>query len=128
MAPLLLLALAIALSSQQAARADDQVRSYDCKPLRPFFCRNIHVACSGRTRLPTAPFRVSIAGDLAKVEFEGPEPSGQGRVSGSGDLVIRLDTNRSWIRIQPDGRYSHRVYWGNGAAMSQGTCKATPAQ
>ncbi len=128
MAPVLLLALAIALSSEQAARADDAVRSYDCKPLRPFFCRNIHVACAGRTRIPTAPFRVSIAGDLAKVEFDGPEPAGQGRVSGSGELVIRLETNRSWIRIQPDGRYSHRVYWGNGAAMSQGTCTATPAQ
>ncbi len=128
MAPLLPLALAIALSSEQAAPADDAVRSYDCKPLRPFFCRNIHVACAGRTRLPTSPFRISIAGDLAKVEFDGPEPSGQGRVSGDGELVIRLETNRSWIRIQPDGRYSHRVYWGNGAVMSQGSCTETPAQ
>jgi len=128
MAPVLLLALAIALSSQQAARADVEVRSYDCVPLRPFFCRNIHVACAGRTKLPTSPFRVSVAGDLAKVDFEGPEPSGQGRVSGSGELVIRLETNRSWIRIQPDGRYSHRIYWGGGSAMSQGSCKETPAQ
>ncbi len=126
MRPVLLLLLALALPPHRAAGADDAARSYDCEPLRPFFCRNIHVACAGRTRIPTSPFRVSIAGDHATVEFQGPEPSARGRVGGTGDLVIRLEAGRAWIRIQPDGRYSHRIYWGGGSAMSQGTCKPTP--
>ena len=64
----------------------------------------------------------------AALAFEGPEPSLRGRVSGSDDLVIHLENSRSWIRIQPDGRYGHRIYVKDGAAMSQGTCRRTSVQ
>ena len=122
MRPLLLLPLTFTPCLHLTA-AEAPTRGYDCQPARPVFCRNIHVACAGRTDIPTVPFRVSIDGARARVDFDGPESSVQGRVAGSGDLVIRLDDSRSWIRIQPDGRYSHRIYRKDGAAMSQGTCR-----
>ncbi len=127
MRPVLLLSLVLALYPRWAAGADDAARSYDCEPLRPVFCRNIHVACAGKTEIPTSPFRVSLTGGLAQVDFEGPEPTLQGQVDGSGDLIIRLESGRSWIRIEPDGRYSHRIYEKGGAAMSQGRCTPRPA-
>lgn len=127
MRSVLLLSLVLALCPHLAVGADETARSYDCEPLRPVFCRNIHVACAGKTEIPTSPFRVSLAGGLAEVDFEGPEPSLQGRVGGSGDLIIRLEGGRSWIRIEPDGRYSHRIYEKGGAAMSQGSCTPRPA-
>lgn len=128
MSPLLLLLLAILLCLHPMAVAGDVPRHFSCQPLRSTFCRNIHVGCAGATAIPTAPFEVSVLDSSAQVEFEGPEPSLRGRVSGSDDLVIRLENSRSWIRIQPDGRYSHRIYEKDGAAMSQGTCRRTSAQ
>ncbi len=127
MRPVLLLSLVLALCPHPAVGADSATRSYDCLPLRPVFCRNIHVACAGKTAIPTSPFRVSLADGHAQVDFEGSEPSLRGRVGGSGDLIIRLENGRSWIRIEPDGRYSHRIYEKGGAAMSQGRCTPRPA-
>jgi hypothetical protein len=118
--------LAAALYCPQAASADDVPRDYVCQPARSVFCGNIHVGCAGATDIPTASFRVSIMGAIARVDFEGAEPSVRGRVDESGDVVIRLENSRAWIRIQQDGRYSHRIYWRGGAAMSHGTCRRTP--
>ena len=128
MPPVLILLLVIALPVQRAAGADAVPQRYDCEPVRPVFCRNIHLGCAGKTDIPTSPFRVSITDGLARLHFEGPEPPLQGRVSGSGDLIIRPDDSRSWIRIQRDGRYSHRIYPDREAAMSQGICRSAPSR
>ncbi len=125
--PLVLLSLSLSLAPLHAAGAEAGARSYDCRPSRPVFCRNIHVACAGATDIPTSPFRVSITEALAQLDFQGPGSSVRGRVSDSGDLVIRIENSRSWIRIQPDGRYSHRIYRKGAAAMSQGVCRKRPA-
>ena len=129
MAQALLVSLAIiALCLPRAASADDVPRTWSRRPVLPVFCRNIHVSCSGATKIRTSSFKVSIVEGIAHVDFEGAEPSVRGRVAGSGDLVIRLENSRDWIRIQQDGRYSHRIYRKGGAAMSHGTCERTPAE
>ncbi len=125
---LLLLPLTTTPYLHHAAAAEAGPHGYHCEPARPVFCRNIHVACAGRTGVPAVPFRVSIDGAVARLDFDGPEPSVHGKVTESGDLVIRLENSRSWIRIRPDGRYSHRIYRKGGAAMSQGTCRSAPSR
>ncbi len=106
--------------------ADGSHRVFECRPAHAVFCRNIHVSCSGVTDIPTTAFRVSIVGTDAAIDFDGSAPLVPGRVSGAGDLVIRLLDDRDWIRIEADGRYSHRIHWSRGSAretaMSRGRC------
>lgn len=117
----LLASLALALCLQHPASAAEI--SFSCRPALPVFCGNIHVACAGATTIETRPFEVTIAGTAARVVFERADRPSKGRVSGSGDLVIRLENSRDWIRIQEDDRYSHRIYRAGGTAMSYGTCR-----
>ena len=122
-----LLLFAILASLPGAAAAADTMQGFACRPTLPVFCRNIHVGCSGVTEIPTAAFDVAVAGETARLEVEGREAALTGRVFGSGDLVIRLEAGRDWIRIQEDGRFSHRIYRNGHAAMSYGTCRRLPA-
>lgn len=121
------LLLAILLCPPQTAGAADPPGGFACKPALPAFCRNIHVGCSGVTALPTSAFEVSIVDGAAQLDFEGSGAPLAGRVSGSGDVVIRLTDSRDWIRIEEDGRFSHRTYRDGRAAMSYGTCRRLPA-
>ena len=89
-----ILLFAILLCLPQTAGASEPPRGFACKPTLPVFCRNIHVGCSGVTGIPTAAFEVAIAGASARLELEGREAPLAGRVSGSGDLVIRLEAGR----------------------------------
>ncbi len=86
------------------------------------FCRNIHVSCSGKTTIPTSPFEIFMNGSSAYVAFGESRERIAGSVTGRGDRVVRLSHSRDWIRIQTDGRYSHRIYRGGHAAMSYGMC------
>lgn len=118
--------LAILLCLPGTAGAADPPQGFACRPTLPVFCRNIHVGCSGVTEIPTASFAVAIAGGTAQLDFEGAGAPLAGRVSGAGDLVIRLEAGRDWIRIEEDGRFSHRTYRDGRPAMSYGTCRPVP--
>ena len=126
MSPHRLMSSLLFLCLPQAAGAEGLPRSYACDPTLSVFCRNIHVGCSGVTEIPTAAFEVVISDSNARVDFEGEAAPLSGRVSGSGDLVVRLEESRAWIRIQQDGRYSHRIYRDGRAAMSYGSCRRRP--
>jgi hypothetical protein len=99
---------------------------YHCRPAHAVFCRNIYVSCSGVTDIRMTPFTVSIADGSAHVDFHGAPAPVRGVVSGRGDLVIRLENSRDWIRIQTDGQYSHRIRRPRGDAMSRGYCERAP--
>ncbi len=106
----------------QEARPGEAEIIYACKPALPVFCRNIHVSCSGKTTIPASPFEVFITGSSAYVAFGKSKERIAGSVTGRGDRVVRLSQSRDWIRIQTDGRYSHRIYRDGRAAMSYGVC------
>ena len=38
-------------------------------------------------------------------------------------ILIELTASRDWIRIEPGGRYTHRIYRNGRAAMSYGFCR-----
>ncbi len=105
-----------------SALSEKPERSYICRPALPIFCRNVHVSCSGKTDIPTSPFRITLSGTEAQIAYNdrnGPVP---GDVTKGPDLVIRLSGTNDWIHIEPNGRYSHRIYRNGLAAMSYGRC------
>ena len=114
--------MALSLLNAQEARSGEAETTYSCKPTLPVFCRNIHVSCSGKTTIPTSPFEIFMAGSSAYVAFGKSRERIVGSVTGRGDRVVRLSQSRDWIRIQADGRYSHRIYRNGHAAMSYGVC------
>ena len=110
-------------ATPQEARSREAELIYACKPALPVFCRNIHVSCSGKTTIPALPFEVFMTGSSATVAFGKSKERIAGSVTGRGDRVVRLSQSRDWIRIQTDGRYSHRTYRDGHAAMSSGVCQ-----
>lgn len=109
--------LGLATESVNEAR-----HAYSCEPIRLVFCRNIHVSCAGVTKIKTSPFDLFVEGKVARIVFADPASSMRGRTELGRDLVVRLENGRDWMRIEPDGRYSHRIYRASGAAMSSGVC------
>ena len=103
--------------------AVDRELRLSCRPQLPVFCRNIHVSCSGRTKVRTSMIEILISGEKARLVFAGAEPDIFATVWKGRDLVIRFNTSRNWMRIEPDGRFSHRIYLQKGAAMSYGMCR-----
>ncbi len=114
--------MALLAITPQEARSREAELIYACKPALPVFCRNIHVSCSGKTAIPTSLFEVFMTGSSAYVAFGKSKERIAGSVTGRGDRVVRLSQSRDWIRIQTDGRYSHRTYRDGHAAMSYGVC------
>ena len=115
----------VSLLAHRTAQAEG--RFYLCRPALPAFCQNIHVGCSGATNIPTSIVRITISGPIAQLDFEGSQTSARGRISQGRDLVIRIIGRRDWLRIEQDGRYSHRIYRNGGAAMSYGLCDQASA-
>lgn len=116
------LAVVFGLVSVSDAFASGQKQAYFCQPALLVFCQNIHVSCSGRTHIATVPFQVSILGSLAQVSFADAKSSIVGHVRNGPDTVVRLAGSQDWIRIEPDGKYSYRIYRKGIAAMSYGMC------
>lgn len=112
---------ALLLGEQASAGAGPKV--YTCQPSLSVFCRNIHVSCAGITTIRTARFIVSVSGDTATVRWHGVTTSRSGRVHSDNGLLIELAASRDWIRIEPDGRYAHRIYREGRSAMSYGYCR-----
>lgn len=114
-------ALLAGMLPSATARADGA--AFTCRPALPFFCRNVHVSCSGVTAIRTSVFKVQVFAEDASVHFAGkPSPDAAG-ISRGKDLIIRLTGTKDWIRIEPGNRYSHRIYRGGRAAMSYGVCE-----
>jgi len=92
-------------------------------PALPKFCANIHVGCSGRSRVATSPFKVVVRRGRSHVTF----PDGTGwpvnATQSGGDLILRPENSRNWIRIAADGRFSQRIYRNGAALMSRGICR-----
>lgn len=49
----------------------------------------------------------------------------RGHITNDAGLLIHLPGGRDWIRLYQDGRYSHRIYPDDIAAMSYGICETS---
>lgn len=123
--PSRLIALAVSLASLGSthAQATAAAETYACQPSLSIFCRNIHVSCAGATRIPTAKFKVTVSGAEARVQTHGTAVLETGQAFRGKAVLIELSGSNDWIRIEPSGRYSHRIYRRGQAAMSYGTCR-----
>lgn len=107
---------AVVLIATAVVAEADEVR---CTPALPVFCANVHVGCSGRTEMPTQGF---MTGDGQILFDDGAIWRVDIAVSDSG-VVYRREEARDWIRIDPDGRFSQRVYRARGPVMTYGVCE-----
>ena len=99
-----------------------------CRPAVDVFCRNIHVSCSGRSSIPTAPFELQIrngrarlaqSGSVVAVDDTAPIEWAVGRAY----FIVRLQPRPGYLKILADGTYSQRIYVGETAYMSYGRCE-----
>ncbi len=107
--------LAILLTISGGANAAD----LRCTPTLPVFCANVHVGCAGRTTLPTHGF--AIAAD--QIAYDDGTVWDVTRASSDSGDVYRRKGARDWIRVDPEGRFSQRVYLGRGPVMAFGVCR-----
>ena len=94
-----------------------------CQPLFPVFCQNIHIGCTGHTTLQAVGFSVTLSGQQALVRFDNGDRAAAEMTVTNGEKILRFHGSQNWIRIETDGRYSHRVYRDKGALMSLGQCQ-----
>lgn len=111
------LATASFLANQAAAE------TLACAPRYPTFCANAHVACVGRSRLPAQAFTVAFEGPRATISFADGAVVEAGVAMSESGRVLRVEGEDWWIRIDPAGRFSQRVYAAAGALMSVGICR-----
>jgi len=104
-----------------ATRAQNQ--SFVCTPTLSVFCRNIHVGCAGRTDIRTSPFIILMQGQVAELKFDNEPEARHGVVWNENSIVIQFNDRKDWIRVASGGRFSHRIYQDNRAAMSYGVCR-----
>jgi len=102
-----------------------------CQPTLPYFCRNTHVSCSGRTAIRTFAFRLRANHRLASIEPES-DPSGIAHLytrlsadwdNAEGSVIVRPQGANGYLRLLADGRYSFRHYSQDGGTMSHGHCR-----
>lgn len=100
-----------------------------CKPRVTHYCRNIHIGCSGRSRIETYPFVVTLDGRSARISDarpEGDQPVRPGRVEPARDLehiAVWLDPPPEAIKLNADGTYSYRIRWRGVDYNSYGRCR-----
>jgi hypothetical protein len=116
--------------ASQATSLLAQAVDVDCQPALPFFCRNIHVGCSGRTEVKTFPFKLRANSSRGWIESRS-DTSGirnlyeNGRVDwGEGDsyVILRPQGKEGYIKLLANGRYSFRHYVQDVGIMSHGQC------
>jgi hypothetical protein len=101
-----------------------------CQPALPFFCRNIHVACSGRTEVRAFPFRFHANASRGWIESKSDTSGIQklyedGRVTWGKDdayVILRPHGREGYIRLLANGKYSFRHYSQDVGIMSHGQC------
>ena len=119
---LVCLTVLFALPFNGEVTAKNSSKTYICQPSLENFCRNVHIGCAGVTTIRTVKFKVAISGDRALVKMDNAAQYETGQVSNDNGVLIELAESRDWIRIEQDGRYSHRIYRDEQAAMSYGIC------
>ena len=101
-----------------------------CVPAIRHFCRNIHISCSGLSKIRTRPFELHVSGKTGTLVFSSPmqEDDRKGTPDrgpvrfARGYALLRLGTDGGYVKLEADGRYSHRIYSHGTALMSHGTC------
>jgi len=103
-----------------------------CRPALHYFCRNIHVGCSGRSSIPTFTFDVTVTNDRASlkqttsIESSPATSPRSGPVSWADDngyAIVRLRPTPDYLKIVADGSYSFRHYSDGTGYMSYGKCR-----
>ena len=107
-----------------------QAVEVDCQPALPYFCRNIHVACSGRTEIRTFPFTLRANSSRGWIESKS-DTSGirksyeNGSVDWGRDgtyVIVRPQGREGYIKLLANGKYSFRHYSQDVGIMSYGSC------
>ena len=129
------------LGSAVAAVADEtadarlsklrQAGVVSCQPALPYFCENVHVRCSGRTSVPTFPFRLRVAGSTGSLEPASAAEEVQrlyqnAAVEWSKDddyVVLSPRASNGYLKVLSDGKYIFRLYVQSVGVMSLGYCK-----
>ncbi|MDH3452825.1 MAG: hypothetical protein OEN20_10410, partial [Gammaproteobacteria bacterium] len=96
-----------------------------CQPTLRYFCRNIHVGCSGRSNIATFAFVVTIENKRAWLQQAADESKARsGPIEWAEDYaIIWLHPTSDYVKITADGTYSYRHYSRGTAYMSYGTCR-----
>ena len=100
-----------------------------CRPAIDVYCRNIHVSCSGRSTIPTAPFEARIRDGRARLEQDAGTPSAVDEArpvewaEDRSSVIVRLRPAPGYLKILSDGTYSQRIYLRETAYMSYGRCE-----
>lgn len=97
-----------------------------CTPELSHFCANIHVGCAGRSKVAALAFELRRDGEHATLHPE-RGPAQRAIVTwSSADLIFWNEGSRDWLRLEPDGRYSQRIYLAGRALMARGRCVPVP--
>ena len=134
-----ILASALAISAGFAAGGDAsrtatslraQAVTVHCEPALPFFCRNIHVACSGRTEVRTFPFKLRANSGRGWIEPTSEtsaiqKPYENASVDWGKEstyVILRPQGRDGYIKLLANGNYSFRHYLQEVGIMSHGHC------
>lgn len=109
----------------------DHTRTAACTPAMKRFCENIHIGCSGRSRIPAVPFVITLEGDLARLKTAAPATRSAmlprtGSINWADHhayLIVRFRPGADYLKIKSDGSYSYRHYNRGKAYMSYGRCR-----
>lgn len=121
------LAVAVLPACAGASVLSDLARdgTLSCRPALPFFCRNIHVGCAGRSRIATFDFTVTLDGKRARVQ-----PASAGAETHTAPIewaedyaIVWLRPARDYLKITGEGTFSMRHYTRGTAYMSYGACR-----
>lgn len=99
--------------------------SITCRPALDYFCRNIHVGCSGRSAIATSDFVIRVHGQQARLEPVPDEFSVRGGPLefAHDSAIVWLPPTLGYVKITADGTYSFRHYRQSAAYMSYGACR-----
>jgi hypothetical protein len=95
----------------------------ECAPMWPQFCANVHVACAGKTRIPTRAFTIRFDAGAAEVAFDDGAGWAARVAETETGRVLRPAEGRDWIRVDPKGRFSHSIRRDGRTMMSAGPCR-----
>jgi hypothetical protein len=118
-------------ASRTATSLRAQAVAVECQPALPFFCTNIHVACSGRTEVRTFPFMLRANSSRGWIESKS-DASGlrksyeNGSVDWGKDgmyVILRPQGRKGYIKLLANGKYSFRHYSQDVGIMSHGQCR-----
>lgn len=117
--------------NRNAAATLARTGEVSCEPSLPVFCANIHVSCSGRSSIPTFPFKLRASGTRGWIESDADtagiaQQYENGRLEWDADaasVILRPHQSPGYIKLLADGSYSLRLYSSHAATMSLGRCR-----